>query len=189
MRSGLVSNYGPLQTKANVSPRFGLVETLEGNPLAEILFKDVFGFNLPKLAVTRTWKERLDVATLEFSNTAITLLSSLALPRMFTWVTHKLTKIPIELLNKEIPLKVLQSGIKEFEKVPLKKLMWARAGRSFAFLFPFAAAFWANPFFRNWATAKREKTANFQAIIGLENQDAGKEKRSHIEEARHQMGM
>ncbi|MCA9789230.1 MAG: hypothetical protein KC462_05630, partial [Cyanobacteria bacterium HKST-UBA05] len=62
----------------------------ESNPLAELVFKDITCFNLPKMATTRTHKEMLDVATLELSNTSVTLGSSLVLPPILQWVSSQI---------------------------------------------------------------------------------------------------
>ncbi len=163
-------------------PRFGLKTAaalgfLERNPLAELVVKDVLGFNIPKIAFTRTWKERFDAATLELSNTSITLLSSLVLPRLLRTPARILSGSPVAgLVGK--PLEAMSARTK-----------LARLAVSFGFMFPFATAFWAAAFFRNWLTIKRTKTANFENLIGLDSGNALKGKRSAEEEMRYQMGM
>ncbi|MCA9797937.1 MAG: hypothetical protein KC474_00175 [Cyanobacteria bacterium HKST-UBA04] len=128
----------------------------ESNPLAELVFKDITCFNLPKMATTRTHKEMLDVATLELSNTSVTLGSSLVLPPILQWVSSQISGVPRHLLK---------GTLKPEQLTPAVKL--ARLGTAFGFLVPFAAAFWGAAFFRNWMTLRREKTANFDQIIGL----------------------
>lgn len=152
-------------------PRFGgFLPWFEANPIADTLFKDVMGFNAPRIIVTRTWKERLDVATSEMANTAVTVL--------FTVLAAPLA----QLISKKLV------GVKSL-KAATPQVKLAMLGASFAFYFPFAAAFWANPFIRNWLTVKRTGTANYQALVGLEKQDHRTEKRSPAEEMAYQMGM
>lgn len=152
----------PLQQRQ--TPRFGFAQHLasygfglfERYPLFELAFKDVTCFNLPKIATTRTLHERLDVATLEFSNTSVTVGSSLVLPRIIQFATEKIAGVPRQLLKGEIDPKKLTPAVK-----------LGRLATTFGFLWPFALAFWAAAFFRNWLTLKRTKTANFEMIIGL----------------------
>lgn len=156
----------------------GFLPMLEQRPLAELVFKDVAAFNAPKVTLARSWKERLDTATLEFSNTAITLLSSLFLPRLLRHPVSKLSGVSVEALKREIPF-AAQSATPQAVKL-------ARLGTSFAFFFPFAAAFWAAPFFRNWLTLKRTNSTNFEAMIGFKGVQNDKPQRSTQEELAHQ---
>jgi hypothetical protein len=138
----------------------GFLPMLEQRPLAGLVVKDVAAFNAPKVTLARSWKERLDTATLEFANTGITLLSSLFLPRLLRHPVSKISGIPVEALKREIPY-TMQGQTSQAVKL-------ARLGTSFAFFFPFAAAFWAAPFFRNWLTLKRTNSASFEAMIGFD---------------------
>lgn len=144
----------------------GRLSFLEAHPLVELTFKDVLGSNAPKITLTRSWKERLDTATLELSNTGITLFSSLLLPRLLRYPVSKLSGVPVSNLSREIPY-ALQNQTSNAIKL-------ARLGTSFSFFFPFAAAFWAAPFFRNWLTLKRTNSANFEEIIGLNGVEQNK---------------
>ncbi len=151
---------------------------LEKNPLAQTIVKDIFGFNVPKILATRTPEERMDVATLELSNTAITLGASLTLPFLVRYPVHWLSKVKLSELSGEV---VQQAA-------PQVKL--ARLGAALGFLFPFASAFWSAAFFRNYITAKRTNTANFEKIIGLENGGYEKTPEDSLqEELDYQLGM
>lgn len=136
---------------------------LEKRPLAELLFKDVLAFNVPKISLTRTWAECLDTATLELANSSITLLSSLAVPPLLRRPASWLSGIPMEKLN---------GVLSKTANTPVKL---ARLGIAFGFLFPFAAAFWAIPFFRNWLTMERTQSGDFESMIGFK--EKGKEEK------------
>lgn len=138
-------------------------------------------FNVPKISLTRTWAECADTATLELSNSAITLFSSLGAP--------PLVRRPASWLSG-IPLKELETTVSRQATTPVKL---ARLGASFGFLFPFGAAFWAIPFARNWLTLQRTQSANFESMIGFgnpRNQSNGKQaKRSFEEQQNYQKQM
>jgi hypothetical protein len=131
---------------------------LEENPVAETLFKDVTGYNLPRLATTRTPNEFFDTLTGELANTSITLSGTLLLPPLFQRAMSKLTGMPLAELTQQ-----LQSHM-----TPSMATKMARLGSSLGYLNLWAALFWATPFFRNWLTMERSKTANFENIIGLD---------------------
>lgn len=160
------------------SPVTGFLHSLEKQPLAELVFKDIAAFNAPKIALARTWKERIDTATLELSNTTITLLASLALPLLLRHPVSKISDVAVDALKKEIPYANLAS-------TP-NAIKLARLGTSFGFFFPFAAAFWAAPFMRNWMTLKRTQSANFESIIGFDGVKSRGPKRSLQEEQAYQ---
>ena len=163
--------------RSGVSPATRFLSGLEKRPLAELLFKDVMAFNVPKIALTRTWDECADTATLELANSAITLLSSLSVPPV--------VRRPVSWLSG-IPLHELKNTVSKQATTPVKL---ARLGASFGFLFPFASAFWAVPFARNLLTLQRTQSANFESIIGFENPDSNQPKRSFEEEKRYQKNM
>jgi hypothetical protein len=156
----------------------GFLPMLEQRPLAGLVVKDVAAFNAPKVTLARSWKERLDTATLEFANTGITLLSSLFLPRLLRHPVSKLSGISVEALKREIPY-TMQGQTSQAVKL-------ARLGTSFSFFLPFAAAFWAAPFFRNWLTLKRTNSANFEAMIGFGGVQNNAPQRSVQGEMAHQ---
>jgi hypothetical protein len=168
----------PGRLKFGSSPMGGFLPMLERQPLAELVFKDIAAFNAPKIALCRTWKERWDTATLELSNTGITLFSSLFLPKLLRKPVEGLSKISTKTLGREIPFAEL-AKTSNAEKM-------ARMGVSFGFFFPFAAAFWAAPFFRNWLTLKRTQSANFESIIGFDGVKSNKPQRSVQEEMSYQ---
>jgi hypothetical protein len=147
----------------NGMPGLDLFGLLENNPIYEVVLKDILGFNLPKIALTRTWKERFDVATLELSNTAVTVLGTLSLPWLLNKPTQWLSGVDSGFLNNT------------FKGLLTPKAQLARLGKASGFLFPFAAAFWAAPFFRNALTLRRNKTADYEHIIGLNQHQDDKE--------------
>ena len=131
---------------------------LEQNPIAETLFKDVTGYNLPRLATVRTPNEFWDTLTGELSNTSITLSGTLLLPPLFQKLMAKVAHVSIDQLKKEATdPKALAMATK-----------MARLGSSLGYLNLWASLFWAAPFFRNWLTLTRSKTANFENLIGLD---------------------
>ncbi len=137
----------------------GMMSSLEQKPLAELVMKDVMAFNAPKIAMARTWSERLDTAMLELTNTSITLLASLTVPLALRYPVSKLSGVAHRDLVKEIPYSQLAQTS--------SKIRMARMATSFGFFFPFAGAFWAAPFLRNWLTAKKNHSSDFESMIGL----------------------
>lgn len=130
---------------------------LEKRPLAELLAKDIFGNDVPQIAMTRTWAERLDTATLVLTDTAMTLLSSLLVPRMLRHAASWLSGISV----KDLAAPVSK------ETRPATPLKLARLAVAFGFAFPFASAFLAVPLFRNWLTMKRTQSGDFESMIGF----------------------
>jgi hypothetical protein len=131
---------------------------LEENPIAEILFKDVTGYNLPRLATVRSPNEFWDTLTGEMGNTSISLGGTLMLPPLFQKVMSRFTRIPLEQIKKQVTdPKMLALATKT-----------ARLGSSLGYLTLWASLFWATPFFRNWLTLTRSKNGNFESMIGLE---------------------
>lgn len=169
----------PPQTRFGATSNFptNLFSTIQRYPLAELAAKDVLCFNALKILMTRTLKELKDVATLELSNTGITLALSLTLPKLLTYLTQSISKVPIKDLTQD-----LSAGL----PLPNTKTKLARLGLSFAFLLPFASAFWGAAFFRNWLTLKRTQSADFESLIGFENTTSKKPKRSFQDELAYQ---
>jgi hypothetical protein len=206
-----------LQTAAQDATK-GFFGYLEKNGLAGLIVLDILGFNLPKISLCRTWKERLDCATLEASNTSVTLGASLTLPFLTRPLASAIAGVDGKYLGDAVPfaktwatlaqgaaeklgnagplaegLKGLAQNIvgKAEHEVPealAGKVAIARMAKDFGFYFPFAAAFWAAPFLRNWLTIHREGTANFEALIGLDQGNAFEHQRSPEEEKRFQLG-
>jgi hypothetical protein len=185
----------PVQTTPSRRVKFGSPETslvtkslaeLEKRPLAELLLKDVAAFNIPKIALSRTWKERWDTATLELSNSGITLLSSLVLPPLVRWPVNQLANLSEEYVKKEYLGGEFKNVMPKLTRKQLLPTQMARMGASFGFFFPFAAAFWAAPFARNWLTAKRTHSANFESMIGFDGLKTNQPKRTLDEEMAYQ---
>lgn len=160
--------------------------SLEKHPLAELLFKDVTAFNIPKIALSRTWKERWDTATLELSNSGITLLSSLFLPRLVRWPVNQLAQLSQHYVGTDVLKEEFSKVAPRLAGKNLLPAKMARMGASFGFFFPFAAAFWAAPFARNWLTMKRTQSANFESMIGFHEAGAHQPQRTLQEEMAYQ---
>ena len=148
-------------------PRFGamlvpqIFRLLEQNPIVDTLAKDILGFNIPKLALSRTKQEFWDIAPLEFGNTTITVVSTLFLPALLRY--------PVKAMSN---LKSMRPLLGDVTEKLTSQAKLARLGVSFGFMFMFAGAFWAMPFFRNWLTLKQQNTANFEALLGYKTKNA-----------------
>jgi hypothetical protein len=142
------------------SPGFGtqFMAYLEQNPIADMLFKDVTGYNLPRLATVRTGNEFWDTLTGELSNTGITLGGTLLLPQLFQKLLARLANMPVNTLKKEIT---------NPDTIALATKT-ARLGSAFGYLTLWASLYWAAPFFRNWLTLVHSKTSDFEGMVGLD---------------------
>jgi len=165
-------------------PRFGnaafastLFRTLEANPIAELLFIDVFGLNFPRITLGRTWKERMDTAVSELTNTSATIFGTLAIAPAAHWLAQKVSGVPLQVLNRNISA----VGGKLTPQIQL-----ARLASALAFMMPFAAMPGANPSFRNWLTLKKHKISSFDNLIGLDP-NKQRAKRSYEAELHRQM--
>lgn len=185
----------PAQITPSRRVKFGSPETslitqslaqLEKRPLAELLLKDVAAFNIPKIALSRTWKERWDTATLELSNSGITLLSSLVLPPLVRLAVNPLASLSEYYVKKEYLGGEFKNVMPKLAGKKLLPAQMARMGASFGFFFPFAAAFWAAPFARNWITMKRTHSANFESMIGFDGANSNQPKRTLDEDMAYQ---
>lgn len=121
----------------NLTKLFGNLET---NPLKEIITKEVVGINVPRVAVTRSWDERLDVATFEAGNT----IGSFG---------------PTLLIDRALKKFLYKPGMSE------NALKWARMAHSAGVLFPLGGIMWAMPFIRNYITTKRTGKVDFADVI------------------------
>lgn len=169
---------------------------MEKQPVLELGFKDVMAFSAPRLALSRNWKEFMDILPLEATNVGTTMLSALALLPVLRFLVSKTAGKSLEQsLGPENAQQYLkQDFAKLVEALPNKArhelpVKLARMGAAFGFLFPFASAFWAAPFFRNWLTLKRTHSANFESIIGFDGVDNKKNTRSQAEEVKYQERM
>lgn len=161
------------------------------NPLAEVVVKDVLGFNAPKMTVAamRSKGDFLDTTRLEMSNTAVTLFGSLALPPLMRRLASAVSGISnAELMKSHLlsPQQLKQGG-KAVARVTQKQM--AHLAGSFGFLMPFAMAFIGVPYLRNAITLAQNKTANFEALIGLEKPTFANERRPFKQEMAYQLGM
>lgn len=154
--------YSSFSGKPNVSRVFS---TLEKRPLIDLVARDILCYNIPQFSLARTKEELFDMAPNSLALTGITVGSMLVLPPLLSHPVSWITKVPVDSLRKELTPELIQ---KMTPKVKLARL--AVAG---GFFFPFAAAFMASPFGRNWLTLKRTKTADFDQIIGVKDQNKG----------------
>lgn len=195
----MFSSVTPMEKPVQITPsrrvKFGSPESslltkslaeLEKRPLAELLLKDVAAFNIPKIALSRTWKERWDTATLELSNSGITLVSSLVLPPLVRGLVNPLASLSEYYVKKEYLGGEFKNVMPKLAGKKLLPAQMARMGASFGFFFPFAAAFWAAPFARNWMTMKRTHSANFESMIGFDGANTNQPKRTLDEEMAYQ---
>lgn len=117
---------------------------LEAQPILYPLTQEVVGANVPKTLTTRNHDERLDVAAGQFGGTLAFFGSGLLLDRLlkpfFEWVNKK-------------------------AKHPVNAKHWTILGKSFAIFAVQGALYWAIPFLRNYATAKRTGTGSFTELI------------------------
>lgn len=117
---------------------------LEKNQLYDTITKEVVGINTPRVAITRSANERLDVATFEAGNT----IGSFG---------------PTLLLDKYLKNKLYKPGMSE------QAVKWVRLGHSAGVLFPLAGIMWAMPFIRNYITTMRTGKTNFSDVISKNN--------------------
>lgn len=121
---------------------FSLLGRLESQGVWDTMTKEVVGINAPKIAITRTNTERLDVAVSEIGNTIGAFGTGLAMDRF---------------LGKAFSGAQAAGG---------KSAQWAVLGRSTALFSAIFAIMWAMPFIRNYVTAKRTGNVNFTDVIG-----------------------
>jgi hypothetical protein len=122
------------------------------------------------------------------SNTAVTLFGSLTLPPVMRHLASKLSGISAAELKKPwlmTPQLLKQNGAKAAQTTQ-KQL--AHLAGSFGFLIPFAMAFVGVPYLRNAITLAKNKTANFEALIGLEKPTFANERRPYKQEMEYQIG-
>ena len=141
---------------------------MEQNNNAEVIIKDVLGFNTPKIAVAsmRSKGDMYDTARLELSNTAFTFFSLLTMPHLFRKIAARSANLAPEKLLKNLQLEAPLKSISSARYHAQKQL--AHVAGSLGFMIPFSFAYVAIPYLRNYLTLKQNGTANFEAIIGLE---------------------
>lgn len=124
-------------------PLTGLLGRMESAPVLEMMAKEVVGINAPKIAITRSNDERVDVAVSELGNTAGTFAGGLAANRA---------------VNRILKKGLSQSGT-QAAKI-------ATAGSSLAFFSVLFSFMWAMPFLRNYITTRRTGSTQFTQVIG-----------------------
>lgn len=123
---------------------YGLLGQLESRAVLDTITKEVVGINAPKIAVTRSNTERLDVATSEIGNT----VAAFGLGGLLNYGLGRLFK------------KAQAEGASQLSK------NWAVLARSGAIYSTIFALMWAMPFIRNYLTAKRTGSTEFTEVIG-----------------------
>ncbi len=121
---------------------FGLLGRLESQGVWDTMTKEVVGINAPKIAVTRTNTERLDVAVSEIGNTIGAFGTGYLLDQ------------------------ALGKTFKSAQAAGGNAARWAVLGRSGAMFSAIFAIMWAMPFIRNYITAKRTGSVKFTDVIG-----------------------
>ena len=108
-----------------------------GIRLASCYLRILSGFNLPKMGMARSKEELKDIATLEFSNTALTLLGSWFVPPVLKEVVERVSGVTIKHLDGELQGGLQKGGIKVADtalpKHQINKIKLARLAKSFGF--------------------------------------------------------
>jgi hypothetical protein len=120
------------------------LRALETRPVWDTLAKEVVGINAPRIAVTRTQDERLDVAVSELGNTAGLVGAGVVTEQ----ASHGLFRTLGQKANTS-----------------LNARHWETLGRSGAIYSVIFALMWAMPFVRNYITAKRTGQTAFADVI------------------------
>ena len=118
---------------------------MERNNNAEVIIKDVLGFNAPKITVAgmRSKGDMYDTARLELSNTAFTTTSLLTMPPLFRGMAAWAAKLKPEKLVKDLSLETPIKSLATARYHAQKQL--AHLGGSLGFMTPFALAYVAIP--------------------------------------------
>jgi hypothetical protein len=125
---------------------------LEQKPVADTAFRDTLGNSLPKLALTRSNTERVDVAISNFGNTLCFGLGGVLIDQVLkAWFSN------------EQKQKIIEGGKKV--AVDLTKERWAVASRSLGIYSAMASTMWAMPFIRNYITTKRSGSVSYSDVI------------------------
>ncbi|MDH4379433.1 MAG: hypothetical protein QE263_05970 [Vampirovibrionales bacterium] len=154
-------------------PRFsgGLSQTsvkmfsrLEAEPLREVLAKDVFGFNAPRLIVAGAFRgigDFFDTLWSEAANTAATVLGTKLLVPIYRKLGNLVAKV------KDEELRLLPEQLADLGVADRTKRYLAHLAGDIGFLIPFGALPLANPFIRNAITLWKTGTSDFETIVGL----------------------
>lgn len=116
---------------------------LESFPVLDTVTKEVVGINIPKIVVTRSDTERMDVAVSEIGNTVAFGVGGVAAEQLF----KKAFETAQQASSKSVPYQ------------------WAVIGRSLGIYSVIFSLMWAMPFIRNYITAKRTGSVRFTDVI------------------------
>ncbi len=119
------------------------LSTLEQQPVLDTALRDLLGNNLPKIALTRSSAERMDVAISQFGNTLLFGLGGTAM----------------DLLLKGFFAKAQQAASHT------ATYRWAEVARSLGIYSTMASVMWAMPFVRNYITTKKTGSLSFSDVI------------------------
>lgn len=115
---------------------------LGNTPMLDTLTKEIVGVNLPRVALTRSADERLDVAASAIGNTA----AAFGVGGLLNWGLNRIYG--------------------QAAKADDLAGRWARLGRSAAIFSAVFSLMWAMPFVRNYITARRTGSVQFTDVIG-----------------------
>jgi len=122
---------------------------LESKPVADTAIRDTLGNAVPKMAITRSKDELIDVGTSNFGNIFSFVGGGLAV----NWLLRK----TFEKFQKELP-KTATMG-----EVTAQR--WAVLSRSIGIYSAMTSFMWAMPFIRNYLTTKRTGVVNYADMI------------------------
>jgi len=142
---------------------------MQGNFIAEGLTKEVLGTNVPKSLMTRSWDERIDVASDQFGGTIAFFGSGLLLNKGLDQFYN--------LFKKDLAHKVTGEAAKA----------WRIVGKSAAIFAIQTALYWAIPFLRDYITASRTGSTNFTQVIGAEQKKKGRKHKQHDLETKQKL--
>jgi hypothetical protein len=116
---------------------------LESFPVLDTVTKEVVGINIPKIVVTRSDTERLDVAVSEIGNTVAFGVGGVLADQVFRKAFES----------------AQSAGASAFQK------QCATVGRSFGIYSVIFSLMWAMPFVRNYITARKTGSVKFTDVI------------------------
>ena len=122
---------------------------LESKPVADTAIRDTLGNAVPKMAITRSKDELIDVGTSNFGNIFSFVGGGLAV--------NLLLRKTFEKFQKDIP-KTATLATSTAER-------WAVLSRSVGIYSAMTSFMWAMPFIRNYLTTKRTGAVNYADVI------------------------
>ena len=120
-----------------------VLSTLEQQPVLDTALRDLLGNNLPKIALTRSSAERMDVAVSQFGNTLLFGLGGTAMDLLLRRVFANAQKAASH----------------------TAAYRWAEVARSLGIYSTMASVMWAMPFVRNYITTKKTGSLSFSDVI------------------------